>query len=73
MQIINLYRYTRPDSGVSVSPAKPDGEYTEMYRLVADDGKLLTNGETETFCIDTADPTKWSEIDVPEEEDLDVH
>ena len=37
MQIINLYKYTREDGGVTVSPIKPDCEYTDMVRLVADD------------------------------------
>ena len=73
MQTINLYRYIRPGGGVSTSPVKPEGEYTLMYRLVADEGKLLTNGEVETSCIDTAGPAMWMEIDAPEEEDLDVH
>ena len=53
MQIINLYRYTRPDGGVTVSPVKPEGEYEPMYRLVADEGMALTkDGENLTSCAD---------------------
>lgn len=71
MQIIKLYRYIRPDGGVTISPNKPDVDYTEMVRLVADDGKILTNGSEETSCLDTANPEEWQEIDYvePVEED----
>lgn len=69
MQTILLYRYTRRDGGVSVSPAKPDGEYTELYRLVADEGMMLTDGETYTACADTATPERWTEVSDPEAED----
>ena len=63
MQIINLYKYLRKDGGVTVTPIKPDGEYTEMVRLVADEGKMLTNGETITSCIDTDTANGWYEVD----------
>lgn len=63
MQIISLYRIIRPDGGVTVSPVKPDGEYTELYRLIADDGMVLTNGETVTACTDTNTPDVWTEIE----------
>ena len=42
MQIVPLYRYMRTDGGVTVSPSKPDGEYTFMYRIIAGDGMLVT-------------------------------
>ncbi len=62
MQTINLYRYTRADGGVTVSTVKPDGEYTELYRLVADEGMVLTDGATKTSCVDTTDVSVWSEV-----------
>jgi hypothetical protein len=69
MQIINLYKYTREDGGTTVSPIKPNTEYTEMYRLVADDGKVLTkDGENFTTCIDTDTADGWYEVDDPESE-----
>ena len=71
MQTIALYKYRREDGGVTVSPIKPDVEYTEMYRLVADEGKVLTNGETLTTCADVESADGWSEIDVPEGENTD--
>lgn len=67
MQKINLYRFIRPDGGVTVSPVMPDSEYTELFRLVADDGMTLANGETVTPCTDTDKPEAWTEIDDPAE------
>ena len=67
MQIITLYRYARPDGGITNSPIKPDCEYTLRYRLVADEGKMLTNGTDATGCVDTANPDEWTEVDdIPE-------
>lgn len=66
MQKITLYRYARPDGGVSVSPVKPDGEYTELFRLVADEGMILTDGTTRTTCIDTDTPDAWQEVEAEE-------
>ena len=70
MEKITLYKYTRADGGITVSPTKPECEYTEMYRLVADEGKMLTDGETMTSCTDTTEVDKWQEVDAPEEEVL---
>lgn len=67
MQTITLYRYTREDGGVTVSPEKPTGEYTTLYRLVADEGKALTqDGETFTPCVDVDDVGGWYEVEVIE-------
>lgn len=69
MQTITLYKYTREDGGVTVSPIKPEGECTEMYRLIADEGKALTkDGENFTACTDTDTADGWYEVDAPEEE-----
>lgn len=35
------------------------------YRLIADAGKVLTDGRAITSCIDTANPSIWTEIDEP--------
>ena len=68
MQIITLYRYTRPNGGITVSPVKPENEEcTEMYRLVADDGKALAKGDIITSCTDVYTTEGWTEIDAPEE------
>lgn len=71
MQIINLYRYTRPDGGVTVSPVRPEGEYEPMYRLVADEGMALTkDGEILTSCADVNSTDGWYEVEMPEEEEI---
>lgn len=72
MQKITLYKYTRADGGITVSPVKPDGEYTEMYRLVADEGKVLANGEIETTCTDVESVDGWEEVDATEGDATEV-
>lgn len=62
MQKIPLYRYTRPDGGVTVSTVKPDTEYTALTRLVADEGYVLTDGVVIASCIDTDGPDMFYEI-----------
>lgn len=62
MQKVTVYRYSRPDGGMSVSPVKPDTEYTELFRLVAEEGRTLTDGVTETTCVDTDNPDAWEEV-----------
>ena len=69
MQIINLYKYTRPDGGVTVSPVRPEGEYEPMYRLVADEGMALTkDGENLTSCADVNSTEGWYEVEMPEDD-----
>ena len=63
MQVIKLYKYTRKNGGVTVSPNKPEGECSEMFRLVADEGKLITNGSTQTTCADVETVEGWYEVD----------
>ena len=68
MKIIELYKYTRPEGGTTVSPEKPEGEYTEAVRLVADEGKVLTlDGENFTECVDVDSEAGWYEVDKPED------
>ena len=67
MQTITLYKYQRADGGITVSPTEPSCEYVRMFRLVADEGKVLTDGEIITSCIDVESAEGWSEIDEPEE------
>lgn len=70
MQTITLYRYTREGGGVTTSPiAPPDGTlYDLCYRLLADDGKAITDGTTVVACIDVSSPDGWTEIDDPGED-----
>ena len=63
MTIKTLYRYSREDGGVSVSPVKPDCEYIEMYRIIADEGKALTkDGVNVVSCADVETVDGWCEV-----------
>lgn len=69
MNTITLYKYQRPDGGVTVSPVQPEGEYTLMYRLVADEGKLVTkDGVDATICVDVESTEGWYEVAAPDKE-----
>ena len=73
MQKIILYRYTRTDGGMTNSHVKPDCDYTVRYRLIAYDGKTLTNGTNTTYCVDVDSVDGWTEIDTkPELEHLGI-
>lgn len=63
MIIKTLYRVKRTDGGIDVTPNKPNHEdYTETYRLIADEGMILTDGENTYGCIDTDEPDMFTEI-----------
>lgn len=65
MQKVILYEYKKGTSTV-VTPKKPIGiEYSisPYVRLVADEGKVLTNGGEPTTVIDVLDETGWQEIE----------
>ena len=72
MTIKTLYRYKREDGGYNVSPVKPEGGYSTLYRIIADEGKLIQKDEITTPCVDTEELEGWIEIDdpdyIPEEE-----
>ena len=69
MEIKPLYRYEREDGGITVSLKKPDCEYAEKMRLVADEGKMLTkDGENLCRVIDVDSADGWYEVDAPERE-----
>lgn len=64
MKNIPLYRIKRPDGGVTDTPVKPDGEYTERVRLVADKGKVVTkDGENLYSVIDTDSAEGFYEVE----------
>ena len=68
MKTKTLYRYVRDDGGTTVSLTEPaDREYTTLCRLIADEGKVLTNGTDKVSCIDTEKPEEWTEIEDDEE------
>lgn len=71
MTVIPLYRYERADGGITVSPTKPQSEYTELYRLIADEDKALTqDGENLFKVIDTESTGGWYEVETPDTEEI---
>lgn len=71
MTIKMLYKYQRQDGGYDVSPIKPEGEYDLRYRIIADEGKLITQDGGNAYpCIDADTTLGWYEIDAPEEEGI---
>lgn len=68
MTKMEIYRYVG-SNGVIDSPIKLPMTYTLRYRLIADAGKELVNGDTTATVIDVdaSDVEKWSEQDAPKQ------
>lgn len=66
----NLYKYAREGGGYTVTPIKPpDGQdFWRRYRLIAEEGKAITNGEIITQVIDVKSYAGWRDCDLPQEE-----
>ena len=64
MIVKELYCYERETGKVTVSPEKPECDYSLAYRLIADEGKELTkDGENFTTCIDVDSAEGWYEVE----------
>ena len=61
----DLYRYTGRNGIITSLVHLEDAKYYPMYRLIADEGKMLTDGELIVKSIDifAEDLSKWTEID----------
>ena len=61
----DLYRYTGRNGIITSLVHLEDAKYYPMYRLIADEGKMLTDGELIVKSIDifAEDLGKWTEID----------
>lgn len=65
-----LYKSERKGGGYTVSPIKPEGSYQVRWRLIAEEGMAITNGETTVTVVDLQhrkDCESWSDCDLPEE------
>jgi hypothetical protein len=74
MTITTLYKYQQKNGTVIVSPIEPSCPYEMRYRLIADEGKAVTQNATDLYSvIDVEDTNGWYEVDAPapiaEEED----
>lgn len=61
----DLYRYIGRNGIITSLVYLEDAKYYPMYRLIADEGKVLTDGELIVKSIDifAEDLSKWIEID----------
>lgn len=58
-------------NGVSLSPMYEEGRTESKYvRLIADEGKAITNSVTVTACVDVlkSDADTWTDCELPSEE-----
>ena len=70
MQRKMIYRYQRPDGGYTVTPVKPEGTYNIRWRLIAEEGMAITNGEMTVTVIDVihrSDCEAWTDCELPDE------
>lgn len=68
-----LYKYERVGGGITVSPIKPDCEYTECIRLIADENKAVTkDGENLFSVIDVDTLDGWYEVAAEIETETEV-
>lgn len=68
MQKLTLYKHMDGLTTV-ITPFIPENveyEISPYVRLVADEGKALTDGETLATVIDTLDISAWQEVEAPE-------
>ncbi len=71
MRVVTLYRFARADGGVTVSPNPPEGEYTVLYRLIADEGRgITTDGAKIVPCADVESPEGWQDADIDSETEI---
>lgn len=64
MKVKRLYRYEREAGKITVSTEKPECDYTLRYRLIANEGMVITkDGENFTTCIDVESTEGWYEVE----------
>jgi hypothetical protein len=61
----DLYRYVGRNGIITSLILLDDAKHYSMYRLIADEGKVLTDGEQKVKAIDifAEDLGKWTEVD----------
>ena len=61
----NLYRYIGRNGIITSLVYLEDAKFYSMFRLIADDGKILINGDQKLKSVDIfiEDLDKWTEVD----------
>ena len=70
-----LCKSERKCGGYTVSLVKPEGHYQVRWRLIAEEGKAITNGKTTVTVIDVQtrkECDEWTDCDLPEELKIDL-
>lgn len=67
MIVKEMYKYERMKGKITVSFNAPENkEYTKIYRLIAEEGKVITKDGIDLFdCRDTDTTEGYYEIDAP--------
>lgn len=62
----NLYRYVGRNGIITSLVFLDDAKYYPMYRLIANENKILTDGQIKVPSVDifVEDLDKWTEIDM---------
>ena len=71
-----LYKSERKGGGYTVSLIKPEGHYQVRWRLIAEEGRAITNGEITVTVIDVQhrkDCEAWRDCDLPEEQKTETN
>lgn len=69
MEIVNLYRYVEENETAITPNARNEEDKPYCVRVIADEGKELINTSGVRFCcIDTQDPSEFTEVDAEPEE-----
>lgn len=74
MEIKTLYRYVRENSGTTVSIEQPEERqmYEITYRIIADEGRFITNDDENYYTvIDTDDKDGWKELSEEESKKIE--
>lgn len=70
MNIQTLYRYEREPGKVTVSLKKPNAEFTTLFRIIADENKVLVRPDGLcVLCADVSNTEGWMEIDSTSDEE----
>lgn len=73
MQRVNLYRYEDENGVVTITPnPRTETDTPSRLRLVADEGMILTDGNTETPVVDILpeEESNWHEITDEDAEEM---
>lgn len=63
MTIVNLYKYIDGSETIITPNRRDESDTPYCYRLVAEEGKSITDGTISAPCIDTHTPENYREVE----------